>query len=359
MNMNIQVGGVTIGGGRIPVQTMIKNPVTDVDATVGKIERLAALGCDIIRISVPDRESAAALKSVLAQSRLPVVADIHFDHRLAILAAEAGVHKVRINPGNIGDASKVARVIDCLKAHGIPARIGINGGSLPKNLSNRRSDPVGAMIEAARREIAHFEDRGHEKIVISFKSSSVMTTIAVNRLARKVFPYPLHIGVTEAGDLMDGAIKNAAGISVLLAEHIGNTIRVSLTAPEEDEVRVALKILEAAGRREPVMEIISCPTCGRSGGDIQAIVASLKGRLAGVSFPKKLKIAVMGCVVNGPGEAEHADFGVACGKGSSIIFRQGKKLKTVGNDAILDELGRLADEFIECGLPAESTMHVV
>ncbi len=344
-SLQIKVGNAVIGGRHIPIQTMLKNRVTDVDRTLGRIEALAAIGCDIVRITVPDMASVQGLRRVLKHSMLPIVADIHFDYRLAILAVEAGAHKIRINPGNIGDETRVRKVIDCVKEHGIPVRIGINGGSLPKRLKIRYRDPVQAMIEAAREEIGYFEERDYRNIVLSFKSSSVMETIDVNRLARQIFPYPFHIGVTEAGDLIDGTIKNAAGIAALLLEYVGNTIRVSLTAPEEEEVIVAKKILEAIGRRESSCEIISCPTCGRTDGDISRMVRNIKETLSGKTLSKRLKIAVMGCVVNGPGEAEHADFGVACGKGKSILFKNGAKLKVVQNNDIMDELMLMLDEY--------------
>ena len=344
-SLHIRVGNAVIGGREIPIQTMLKNRVTDIDRTLGKIEALAAIGCDIIRITVPDLAAVEGLRRVLKHAALPIVADIHFDYRLAILAVEAGVQKIRINPGNIGDQSKVRKVIDCLKAHRVPVRIGINGGSLPKRLKIRFRDPVQAMIEAAREEIGFFEEQGYRDIVLSFKSSSVMETITVNRLARQVFPYPFHIGVTEAGDIIDGTVKNAAGIAALLLDYVGNTIRVSLTAPEEEEVIVAKKILEAVGRRESACEIISCPTCGRTDGDIGRMVQSIKQVLAGRSLNRRLKIAVMGCAVNGPGEAEHADFGVACGKGKSILFKNGSRLKVVHNDDIMDELMVMIEEY--------------
>jgi len=344
-SLQVRVGNAVIGGKHIPIQSMIKNRVTDVDRTLEKIESLAAIGCDIVRITVPDMAAVEGLRHVTRYSKLPIVADIHFDYRLAILAIEAGAHKIRINPGNIGDERRIRKVIDCLIEHRLPVRIGINSGSLPKRLKPLYHDPVQAMIEAAREEIGYFEDRGYRNIVLSFKSSSVMETINVNRLARQIFPYPFHIGVTEAGDLIDGTIKNVAGLTTLLLEYIGNTIRVSLTAPEEEEVIVAKKILEAIGRRESLFEIISCPTCGRTNSDIGKMVRELKVNLVGKTLSKRLKIAVMGCVVNGPGEAEHADFGVACGMGKSVLFKNGTKLKVVHNDDIMNELMLMLEEY--------------
>ena len=336
--MQIKIGNLIIGQDFISVQTMLKNPIDNLDLSIKKINRLSKIGCDIIRITIPDQKSLLNLKEILKVTPIPVVADIHFNHSLAISAIEAGVHKVRINPGNIGDEQKVKKVIDCLKEYNIPVRIGINGGSLPSHLKEKYSDPVKVMLESAKEEIGYFEKYGYDKIVLSFKSSSVIETIKINKLAKKEFLFPLHIGVTEAGDLQDGTIKNSIGIGTLLLEGIGDTIRVSLTSKEEDEIEVGKKILESIGLRKSNIEIISCPTCGRTEVDIASIVKSLKQKTAGLTIRESLKIAVMGCIVNGPGESENSDFGVACGKNDSMIFNKGKKIKTVKNSAILDEL---------------------
>ncbi len=341
----IKIGNIELKPGFIPVQTMIKNPTTDVDLTVAKINRLAKIGCDIIRITVPDEPSAVAIGQIVKQSPIPIVADIHFDYRLAIKAIEAGVAKVRINPGNIGDESRVAAVISCLKEYGIPVRIGINGGSLPKHITDKISDKCEAMIAAAEEELGYFDKYGYDRIVLSFKSSNVLETIAVNRLAKKKFGLPLHIGVTEAGDKFDGTIKNAIGIGNLLLDGIGSTIRVSLTAPEEDEVLTGLKILESIGLRESQLEVVSCPTCGRTGTNLFEIVRQFKQRAAEVKPVRPVKVAIMGCVVNGPGEAKDADFGVACGHEKSVIFSKNNEPKTVKNEAILDELIMLLCQF--------------
>jgi len=344
----INVGNKYIGNSYIPLQTMIKNPVTDIDKTISKIDMLHKEGCDIIRISIPDNESVTALKKVLESSPIPVVADIHFDYKLAIASIEAGVHKVRINPGNIGSKDKIKSVIDALKYHKTPVRIGINGGSINKEaLDESKGDRIEAMIRSAQYEIKLFEDNNYSNIVLSFKSSSVIETIAVNTKAKKLFGYPLHIGVTEAGDLIDGTIKNSCGISHLLLSGIGDTIRVSLTDTELEEIKVGKRILEACGKREPDFEIVSCPTCGRTSGEIVSIVKHLKNSIDAHSLKKKLKIAVMGCIVNGPGEAKECDFGVACGKDNSIIFKNGNKIKTVKNIHIIDELLLLAGEYNE------------
>ncbi|MCG8572759.1 MAG: flavodoxin-dependent (E)-4-hydroxy-3-methylbut-2-enyl-diphosphate synthase [Spirochaetes bacterium] len=343
----VKVKDVIIGGEYIPIQTMIKNPVTDIDLTVSKINRLQKLGCDIIRISVPDQASAVALKEVIRQTSIPIVADIHFDYRLAIQAIEAGVHKVRINPGNIGSADRVKKVIACLKEYQIPVRIGINGGSLPDHLMNKGLSTVEMMLKAAEEEINYFEEADYHNIVLSFKSSHVLETIEVNRKADQKFHYPLHIGITEAGDLLDGTIKNCCGLTPLLLSGIGNTIRVSLTAPEEEEIKVGQRILEAVGKRVPEIEVVSCPTCGRTEVNISDIVQQIKMKIQGKKFNKQLKIAVMGCVVNGPGEAKDCDFGIACGKNKSMLFYQGKKLKMIKNEAILDELLIIMEKFYE------------
>ena len=335
----VKVGSVIIGEDYIPIQTMLKNPVKDVETSLYKINNLQKIGCDIIRITVPDEESAFYLREVVKQSTIPIVADIHFDYKLAIKAIEAGVHKVRINPGNIGSEEKVKKVIDCLKEYQIPVRIGINGGSLPLHLKEKYNfDTIKIMLEAAKEEVNYFEKYGYDKIVLSFKFSDVMETIKVNKLAKKEFGLPLHIGVTEAGDLQDGAIKNAIGISNLLLAGVGNTIRVSLTSREEDEIIVGKKILESIGKRKAHIEIVSCPTCGRTEVNIEKIVAEVKKHIQNIKTTKPLKISVMGCIVNGPGEAEKSDFGVACGKDQSIIFKSGKKIKTVKNSEIFDEL---------------------
>ena len=342
----IKIGNIELKPGVIPVQTMIKNPTTDVALTLHKINHLASIGCDIIRITVPDEPSVEAIRMIARESPIPVVADIHFDYRLAIGAIQAGVAKVRINPGNIGDESRVASVISCLKEYGIPVRIGINGGSLPKHITDKIPDKCEAMIAAAEEELGYFDKYGYDRIVLSFKSSNVMETLKVNRMATIKFGLPLHIGVTEAGDNFDGTIKNAIGISHLLLDGIGSTIRVSLTAPEEDEVRTGIKILESIGFRKSPLEVVSCPTCGRTGTNLFEIVRQFKIRSADVKLSRPVKVAIMGCVVNGPGEARDADFGVACGKDKSVIFSE-NDTKTVKNESILDELLMLLNRYSE------------
>lgn len=347
--MKIKIGNLTLGDSYIPVQTMIKNSILDIDLTLNKIENLYQMGCDIIRVAVNDLKSIDSLKKILKYSKIPVVADIHFDHNLAIKSCEIGVHKIRINPGNIVDESKIKKVIDCAKLNRIPIRIGINCGSLPKDLLKKYPDnTIKIMMEAAKREINYFTKYDYHNVVLSFKSSSVSETIEINRLAKNEFEYPLHIGVTEAGDLMDGTVKNSCGISILLSEGIGDTIRVSLTSSEENEIIVGKKILESLGKRIPDIEIISCPTCGRTTTDIENLVINLKDKIKTIKkLKKKLKVAVMGCEVNGPGESKNADFGVACGKQKSIIFAGGVKLKVIKNNLILDELLMLIKKYEE------------
>ncbi len=346
--MKINVGNVIIGEKYIPIQTMIKNHISNLEKTINKLNSLSDIGCDIVRVAVPNKKSIISLKELLKYSKIPIVADIHFDYRLAIMSIEAGVHKIRINPGNIREKTKIRDIISCLKEYKIPVRIGINSGSLPKHLINKyNNDTVKIMIESAKEEIGYFNEYGYDKIVLSFKSSNVIETVKVNRLAKKEFNYPIHLGITEAGDILDGTIKNSVGISILLNEKIGDTIRVSLTSSEEDEVNVGKKILESIGLRKPDIEIISCPKCGRTVANIDKIVAQVKEKILNKKFKKSLKIAIMGCIVNGPGEAKNSDFGIACGEKKSIIFKDGKKIKVINNNTILEELLLIASEYYE------------
>jgi len=347
--MKIKIGNVIIGGKYIPIQTMIKNDIKNIDLTIKKINKLSDIGCDLIRVAVPDKSSIPSLKEIIKHSKIPVIADIHFDYKLALMSIDAGAGKIRINPGNIGDEKKIIKVIEAAKAGSIPIRIGINCGSLPKDILDKYPDDnIKTMIETAKEEIKFFNKLNYENIVLSFKSSNVLETILVNKAAKKEFNYPLHIGVTEAGDLIDGTVKNSIGISVLLMEGIGDTIRVSLTADEEQEIIVGKKILESTGKRIPEIEIISCPTCGRTVNKIDLIVKNIKKDIKNhKKLRKNIKIAVMGCIVNGPGEAKHADFGVACGKDKSMIFKDGKRIKIIKNDRILDELLIIMSDYYE------------
>ena len=349
----VRVGNVTIGGGApVVVQSMTNlpmadlgcGPVLDIDGNVAQIKRLADAGCEIARVAIPNRASIERFGEVCAQSPLPVIADVHFDHEIAIGAAVCGAAALRINPGNIGATERVDAVIDAAGAAGIPIRIGVNAGSLEDAVAARTdlTQPQKLAVSAAG-FVEHFASRGFEDIVISAKSHDVMTTVAAYRqLSRELPQVPLHIGVTEAGTVQQGTIKSAAGLGILLAEGIGDTLRVSLTADPVEEIPVAYGILSAVDVRRVSPELISCPTCSRCQVDMIPIAQEVGARLAGVKKP--LKVAVMGCVVNGPGEAKDADCGVACGKESGMLFAHGEQLRRVPAQDIVDELFKLIDE---------------
>lgn len=336
----IHVGSVPIGGGApVVVQSMTNTDTRDVPATLAQIERLAAAGCEIVRVAVPDDTAAKAMPALCAASPLPVVADIHFDARLAVASLEGGAAALRINPGNIGGPAKVDMVVDAAKAHKAPIRIGVNSGSLEKELLQRFHGPTPeALVESAMSHVALLEKRGFEAIKISLKSSSVPDTLAAYRLLASRCPYPLHTGITEAGTLLRGAVKSAVGIGILLSEGLGDTIRVSLTHDPVREVEVAWQILRSLGLRQRGPEIISCPTCGRTEIDLIGLAQAVEQRLAHVS--QTFTVAVMGCVVNGPGEAREADVGIAGGRGKGILFRKGQVVGSVtgGQAELLDAL---------------------
>ena len=334
----IQIGSVTIGGGApVAVQSMCNTPTGDVKATLNQIAHLHALGCEIIRLAVPDAEAAEALKTIVPRSPIPVVADIHFDHRLALMAAEAGVHKIRINPGNIGEADNVRKVAEACKARGIPIRIGVNGGSLEKRLLEKYGHPTAeALVESAQGHIDLLHRYDFDDIALSMKSSTVPLTIAAYRLAAETFPYPLHVGVTETGTAYNGTIRSAVGIGTLLSEGIGDTIRVSLTADPAEEVRAGIAILKACGLRSEGVRLVACPTCVRTQIDLIGLAREVETRLAGVD--REITVAVMGCVVNGPGEAREADYGIAGGKDCGMLFRKGEILGRVDGDRLCDAL---------------------
>ena len=344
----IHIGPVRVGGGApVAVQSMTNTDTRDARATLAQIERLRAAGCEIIRVAVPDEKAVAALPRICTESPLPVVADIHFSSGLAVASLEAGVAALRINPGNIGGPGKVDRVVDAAKAHGVSIRVGVNAGSLEKRLLDKFGGPTPeAMAESALDHVRLLERRGFDAIKISLKSSSVPTTVAAYRLLASRCPYPLHVGVTEAGTLLRGAVKSAVGIGILLAEGIGDTIRVSLTHDPVREVEVAWQILASLGLRQRGPEIISCPTCGRTEIDLIALAEAVEARLAAI--PERFTVAVMGCVVNGPGEAREADLGIAGGKGKGILFRKGEIIGSVtgGSDALLDALMREIDAML-------------
>ena len=337
----LDVGGVKIGhGAPIPVQSMCNTRTSDAPATIDQIRRLADAGCEIIRLAVPDRDAAEALPAIVRASPIPVVADIHFDYRLALAAAKAGVHKIRINPGNIGDEENVRKVAAACKERGIPIRIGVNGGSLEKRLLEKYGHPTAeALVESAQGHIDLLHRFDFDEIALSMKSSTVPLTVAAYRLAAETFPYPLHVGVTETGTAYNGVIRSAVGIGTLLSEGIGDTIRVSLTADPVEEVRAGISILKAAGCRAEGVRFVSCPTCGRTQIDLIGLANEVEQRLQGVD--RNITVAVMGCVVNGPGEAREADYGVAGGRDCGILFRRGEVLGKYPADALCDALMNL------------------
>ena len=338
LTRKIMVGGVPVGGGApVSIQSMLNTRTTDVDGCLAQIRALAAAGCEIARLAVPDMQAAEAFGKICDASPLPLVADIHFDYRLAIKAAENGASKIRINPGNIGGEERVKAVADCCKAHHIPIRIGVNGGSLEKHILARYGAPVPeAMVESAMYHVRLLEKFDFNNIVISIKNSNVPRMMEAYRQLSAVTDYPLHVGVTEAGTYQMGLLKSGMGIGGMLLEGIGDTIRVSLAAEPEKEVEAGFNILRAVGFPVAGPEVITCPTCGRTQYPCTEIANEVEKRLQG--YKKSIKVAVMGCVVNGPGEASAADIGVAGGKGEGLIFRHGEVLYKVAQEKLLDAL---------------------
>ena len=345
MTKQIMVGGVPVGGGApVSIQSMCNTPTADVRATVEQILRLEEAGCEIIRVAVPDMEAARAIGPIRQAIQIPLVADIHFDYRLALECARQGVDKIRINPGNIGGADRVRAVADACRERGIPIRIGVNGGSLEKNLLEKYGGVTAqALVESALGHVGLLHDCDFDDICISVKCSDVAVNMAAYRLLREKTDYPLHLGVTEAGTPSMGILKSAIGIGGLLCLGVGDTMRVSLTADPVDEVLAAKKILSAAGVRRFGPNLISCPTCGRTKYDMIPIAREVERRLEGCD--KQITVAVMGCVVNGPGEASAADVGIAGGQGEGLVFRRGKILYKVPQnklvDALMDEIEKL------------------
>lgn len=343
----IKIGGVVVGGDApIIVQSMTNTKTADVKSTVAQIKSLEDAGCEIVRVAVPDEDAAKALASIKEGIKIPLIADIHFQHNLALMALDAGIDGLRLNPGNIGSIEKIKKVAAKSKDLGVPIRVGVNSGSVEKDLLDRYGSPKPeALVESALRHVKILEDLSFYDIKISVKASSVLDTIFAYRLLSKKVDYPLHVGVTEAGTLLCGAIKSALGIGTLLQEGIGDTIRVSLTADPVDEIKAAYEILASLGlRKRPFVEIVSCPTCGRTEIDIEGLVARLERRLKGIKAP--LKVAVMGCVVNGPGEAREADIGIAGGGGKGVIIKKGKILRTCAESELEDELMKEIEEII-------------
>ncbi len=338
---NINIGNVTIGKGLpVAVQSMLNVATCDICAVKEQIRRLYDAGCDIVRLAVPDMAAADAMGKIIEFSPIPVVADIHFDYRLALRCIEQGVHKIRINPGNLGGEDRAAAVAKAAKAANIPIRIGVNGGSLEKGLLEKcGGDLARAMVESARGHVEILSRYGFDDIVLSMKSSDVRTTIAAYRLAHSEFDYPLHLGVTEAGTAKEGIIKSAVGIGALLADGIGDTIRVSLTDDPVREIEAARLILKTLDLAGDCVNVVSCPTCGRTKIDLIPIANAVTDAVSGIR--KKLKVAVMGCVVNGPGEASDADIGIAGGDGCAVLFKKGEIVGKIAENEIVP---RLLDE---------------
>jgi (E)-4-hydroxy-3-methylbut-2-enyl-diphosphate synthase len=344
----IRVGALGIGGDNpVRVQSMCNTDTRDVLSTTAQVRRLAESGCELVRLAVPDEAAAKALSAIRKDSPVPLVADIHFDHRLALAALDAGLEGLRINPGNIGGAAKVDAVVSAAKDRGAAIRIGVNSGSVEKDLLTRFGGPTPeAMVESALTHVALLEKRGFDQIKISLKSSSVLTTIAAYRLLSQRVDYPLHIGITEAGTLVRGAVKSAVGLGILLWEGLGDTLRVSLTHDPVAEAGVAWEILRSLGLRARGPEIVSCPTCGRTEIDLIRLAEQVEERLRPVT--EVFTVAVMGCAVNGPGEAREADIGIAGGKDLGIIFRKGEVLRKVrGNENLLPEFMKEIEKFLK------------
>jgi (E)-4-hydroxy-3-methylbut-2-enyl-diphosphate synthase len=352
----VRVGKYVIGGNApIAVQSMTKTDTRDVDATVGQVEEMEKAGCEIVRMAVPDAEAAAAVAEIRRRTQATLVADIHFQYRLALAVLDAGIDKLRINPGNIGDADKVRQVVKKAKACSVPIRIGVNAGSLERHLLEKYGYPTPeGMVESALFHVKILEEFDFRDIIISLKASSVNMTVAAYRLLAKQVDYPFHLGITEAGTQFSGTIKSSIGLGMLLAEGIGDTIRVSLAADPVEEVRVGYEILKALEIRARGPMIIACPTCGRLEVDLFKIVGEIEKHTSHIQ--DSLHLAVMGCAVNGPGEARTANIGVACGRGNGVIYRDGKAIRRVPEDQIVSELVKEIELYIadqKAGRPTE------
>ena len=347
MTRQISIGDVKIGGGApISVQSMTNTKTTDTNATVAQIKALVDAGCDIVRVAVPDMSAAENIYNIKSQVDVPLVADIHFDYRLALKAIEQGIDALRINPGNIGDEERVKAVVEAAKIRNIPIRIGVNAGSLDKKLLAKYGKVTAeALVESALEHIRILEKLNFYDIKISLKAHDVPLTLDAYRLMSETVDYPLHLGITEAGTVNTGIIKSAVGIGALLAEGIGDTFRISLTGDPVNEVKVANEILKALGLKEYGPTLISCPTCGRCNIDLPSIAEKVEQRLSGITKP--IKVAVMGCVVNGPGEARDADIGIAGGKGEGLVFRKGEIINKVPEDKLVDALFEELDKLIK------------
>lgn len=334
----IHIGNVAIGGGNpIAIQSMTNTRTEDVDVTVAQILALEKVGCEIIRCAVPTMEAAEAIKAIKKQIHIPLVADIHFDYRLAIAAIENGADKIRINPGNIGDISRVKAVVDKAKEYGIPIRVGVNSGSLEKNLVEKYGGVTAeGIVESALDKVRIIEELGYDNLVVSIKSSDVLMCVKAHELIAEKCSYPLHVGITEAGTILSGNIKSSVGLGIILHEGIGDTIRVSLTGDPLEEIKSAKIILRTLGLRKGGIEVVSCPTCGRTKIDLIGLANKVEEMVQDI--PLDIKVAVMGCVVNGPGEAKEADIGIAGGIGEGLLIKKGEIVKKVKEDELLDTL---------------------
>ena len=341
---SVQVGNLTIGGNNhVVIQSMCNTKTKDVEATIKQINALQQAGCELVRVAVFDKEDAYAIKEIKKGIHIPLVADIHFDYKLALIAIESGIDKVRINPGNIGSIEKVKAVVDACKEKHIPIRIGVNGGSLEKDILEKYGEPTPeGMVESAMKHVKILEDLDFHDIVISLKSSNTMLTIKAYELASKTFPYPLHVGVTEAGTALGGTVKSALGIGTLLYEGIGNTIRVSLSDDPVEEIKVAKILLKELGLLKGVPTLVSCPTCGRIQYDLIPIAKEMEDFLKDIHLD--ITVAIMGCAVNGPGEARHADIGIAGGVGEGLLIKHGEIVKRVKQE---DMVQTLKDEILK------------
>ena len=338
MSKVVQIGNRVIGGGNpILIQSMTNTKTENVSATVDQINRLAAASCDIIRCAVPTMEAAIALKEIKKQVSIPVVADIHFDYRLAIAAMENGADKIRINPGNIGNAKRIKAVVNVAKEHNIPIRVGVNSGSLEKNLVEKYHGVTAeGIVESALDKVKLIEDMGYDNLVISIKSSDVMMCVKAHELIAKETEHPLHVGITESGTIISGNIKSSIGLGLILHQGIGDTIRVSLTGDPLEEIKSVKLILRTLGLRKGGIEVVSCPTCGRTQIDLIGLANKVENMVADI--PLDIKVAVMGCVVNGPGEAKEADIGIAGGIGEGLLIKHGEIIKKVPESELLETL---------------------
>ena len=334
----IKIGDRVIGGGNpVLIQSMTNTKTEDVEATVAQILRLEEAGCEIVRCTVPTMEAALALKEIKKQIHIPLVADIHFDYRMAIAAMENGADKIRINPGNIGSIDRIKAVVDCAKERNIPIRIGVNSGSLEKELVEKYNGVTAeGIVESALDKVKIVEDLGYDNLVVSIKSSDVLMCAKAHELIAEQCKYPLHVGITESGTVFSGNIKSSIGLGIILSQGIGDTIRVSLTGDPVEEIKTAKLVLRTLGLRKGGIEVVSCPTCGRTQIDLIKLANDVETLVAGI--PLDLKVAVMGCVVNGPGEAKEADIGIAGGKGEGLLIKKGEIIKKIPEDQLLSAL---------------------